>query len=42
MNYFGIDGCKAGWVSIYKRNQLKWEIEIFTTIKEFWNTHSDA
>ncbi|KKK85993.1 hypothetical protein LCGC14_2767680, partial [marine sediment metagenome] len=26
----------------YKRNQLKWEIEIFTTIKEFWNTHSDA
>jgi len=41
-NFFGIDGCKAGWVSISKPNPLKWEIEIFTTIKEFWYLHSDA
>ena len=41
-NYFGIDGCKAGWVSIYKTNLSKWEIEIFTTIEEFWNIYSDA
>ena len=41
-NFFGIDGCKAGWVSISKPNSLKWEIEIFTTIEKFWHTHSDA
>jgi len=40
--FFGIDGCKAGWVCISKPNSLKWEIEIFTTIKEFWYIHSDA
>lgn len=42
VNFFGIDGCKAGWVSISKPNPLKWEIEIFTTIKEFWYMHPDA
>ena len=41
-NCFGIDGCKAGWVSIYKPNPLKWEIEIFSTIVEFWKTHPKA
>ncbi|KKM11690.1 hypothetical protein LCGC14_1720700, partial [marine sediment metagenome] len=41
-NCFGIDGCKAGWVSVYEPNPLKWEIEIFTTIEEFWNTHPNA
>lgn len=41
-NCFGIDGCKAGWVSIYEPNPLKWEIELFTTIEVFWNTHPDA
>lgn len=39
---FGIDGCKAGWVSIYKPTPLKWEIEIFPTIDEFWDAHPNA
>jgi len=38
----GVDGCPAGWVSIQAGEQFGWNIEIFPTIQDLWNSYSNS
>jgi predicted RNase H-like nuclease len=40
--YLGVDGCRAGLVSVQAGNKARWKIEVFSTIQELWKAHSDA
>lgn len=40
--YFGIDGCKEGWISIQSKNKQVFNPEIHQTIYDFWSKHKDA
>lgn len=37
--YIGVDGCQKGWISISTNSQVKWEIEIFSSIDKLWNKY---
>lgn len=34
MNVVGVDGCKYGWISINLKENLFWEVELFSNIEE--------
>jgi predicted RNase H-like nuclease len=38
----GVDGCRAGWISVETKNQLHWNIEMFSTIQDLWERYSKA
>jgi predicted RNase H-like nuclease len=38
----GIDGCPAGWISIQAGEQFGWTIELFHTIQDLWDIHSNS
>jgi len=38
----GVDGCRDGWVIIETKNQLIWNLEVFSTIQELWEHYSNA
>ncbi|MGV9142241.1 MAG: DUF429 domain-containing protein [Promethearchaeota archaeon] len=40
--FFGIDGCKEGWISIQSKNKQVFNPEIHKTINDFWSKHKDA
>ncbi len=44
--FFGIDGCRGGWISVQAKfptkNHDEWNIEFFNNITDFWNQHSNA
>jgi predicted RNase H-like nuclease len=40
--YFGIDGCKEGWISIQSYDKRVFNPEIHESIKQFWDNHNDA
>jgi len=38
----GVDGCRAGWITVETKNQLNWNVEVFSTIQELWEYYSNA
>ena len=40
--YIGVDGCRAGWISISSVNEFQWKIELYKTITELWEANSEA
>jgi len=38
----GVDGCRAGWITVEMKNQLIWNLEVFSTIQELWEHYSNA
>lgn len=40
--YLGVDGCRAGWIAVYKDLKENWMIEIYSDIFTLYESHSEA
>lgn len=41
-SFVGIDGCKAGWMTVILSTEGNWTAKVYAELNELWRDYGDA